>query len=613
MPFVVSALVGLGFATVAEGQSPASNTVTVRQVGVASAYGQGIIVEGRERCVVVTPAHVVGVDVAVELFRGQERMAGQVIYRDVFDDYAIVEPVEPLEGCRPAPDATLVEMALSAREGQFWTRTAGDGTVQTENVTLSSLTNQHLRLRGDAGFTFRSGISGSPVFFGGIPVAIIASADTGVSPDATALRLDYISARAGGRLKSMDGAVAEAVRAPAPPSIVAQAVFAAGERFRWPTVSRELIPVAPGFNYSGSGVYILTEYREIVRASENATVASVGAVPGIPGITVSLNSRNKFLVIYGGLNNVNLELGDIVERGQEIGDVGTNNSTSAFYFEVFFNNNISAQEWYSIPVGRVLTEDPEMTGVEPTLYILPPRRDYIEQVVIWASHGGAESGLSAEGILEKDLMIEIADEIKSSLSARSPDIFIYLPRKDDEEVSITSRTMVPVWETADIEIYLHLSLGLEGGVHIVEQSQERRQSHPLATLAIDTLYGRGIAFGGFESENLRNELSSALDRYNVPERTLSPKGSSHALEDRAVYPLGISIDIELGSTENSDDMSRLKDRESRRNTIESIAESIAIFLEGAVQIRATLADDDGSAERSQPAEETSATGEALGP
>ncbi|WP_424767765.1 peptidoglycan DD-metalloendopeptidase family protein [Paenibacillus sp. sgz302251] len=86
-----------------------------------------------------------------------------------------------------------------------------------------------------------------------------------------------------------------------------------------------------GRNHNGID---LTGNKNIL-ASDTGVVEFVGTKPGL-GKTIIINHKNGYKTVYGHLNSYNTERGDIVEKGQKIGIMGsTGNSTGVhLHFEV---------------------------------------------------------------------------------------------------------------------------------------------------------------------------------------------------------------------------------------------------------------------------------------
>ncbi len=79
------------------------------------------------------------------------------------------------------------------------------------------------------------------------------------------------------------------------------------------------------------------------------------------------------------------------------------------------------------------------------------------RIVLDPGHGGADTGVSSfDGVTEKDLVLEIARELRSHL-ASSLDARVVLTRTDDADVALENRTAVANQRRADLFLSLHVS------------------------------------------------------------------------------------------------------------------------------------------------------------
>ena len=79
------------------------------------------------------------------------------------------------------------------------------------------------------------------------------------------------------------------------------------------------------------------------------------------------------------------------------------------------------------------------------------------RIVLDPGHGGADTGVSsASGVTEKDLVLAIAQELRSHL-ANSLDARVVLTRTDDTDVALENRTAVANQRRADLFLSLHVS------------------------------------------------------------------------------------------------------------------------------------------------------------
>ena len=95
---------------------------------------------------------------------------------------------------------------------------------------------------------------------------------------------------------------------------------------------------------------------------------------------------------------------------------------------------------------------------ESKLYIemLNPREVYDKIIVIDAAYGGAESGISVNDIVEKDIALDIVKQVKLLLD--NTDIKVYYTRMEDVDVTAESRVALANEVQADMLISIRLNL-----------------------------------------------------------------------------------------------------------------------------------------------------------
>ncbi len=121
----------------------------------------------------------------------------------------------------------------------------------------------------------------------------------------------------------------------------------------------------------------------------------------------------------------------------------------------------------SIPTAPVAVTVPEKTGVPLGLPPAPPaatsRGDYslarqlglgISRIVIDAGHGGHDPGAQANGVVEADLVLDIAQRVEKLLK-KQPGIDVVLTRRDDTFIPLEERTAIANREGADLFLSIH--------------------------------------------------------------------------------------------------------------------------------------------------------------
>lgn len=77
--------------------------------------------------------------------------------------------------------------------------------------------------------------------------------------------------------------------------------------------------------------------------------------------------------------------------------------------------------------------------------------------VLDAGHGGHDQGTSYNGVLEKDLNLEIVQELKKILRKKKPGIKLILTRDDDRYISLEERCRIANNANADLFLSVHIN------------------------------------------------------------------------------------------------------------------------------------------------------------
>lgn len=97
-----------------------------------------------------------------------------------------------------------------------------------------------------------------------------------------------------------------------------------------------------------------------------------------------------------------------------------------------------------------------VTAPKPAVSVIPPER-VMRSVVIDPGHGGHDPGaVGPDGLMEKDVVLQIAKELKKSLEA-SGDYSIYLTRSTDVYLTLEQRTAIANKKGADLFVSVHVN------------------------------------------------------------------------------------------------------------------------------------------------------------
>lgn len=160
-----------------------------------------------------------------------------------------------------------------------------------------------------------------------------------------------------------------------------------------------------------------------------------------------------------------------------------------------------------------------------------PQGDFAENVIIAldAGHGGGFSGASYDGLVEKNLTLTVANEIKSYLEENYTGMEVYLVRDKDSALSgdvaqdLEMRAEYAKSVSADALISLHFNASEDHSqqgamVLISHQDNVTEVSDELAHSILDELAALGIADQGTRTRNsndMFDEDGNPLDYYAI--------------------------------------------------------------------------------------------------
>lgn len=99
--------------------------------------------------------------------------------------------------------------------------------------------------------------------------------------------------------------------------------------------------------------------------------------------------------------------------------------------------------------------------------LVAPREIYDKIIVIDAGHGGTDTGLVVDGLVEKDITLDIVKRMKEKLDGT--DIKVYYTRIEDKDISQESRIGIANAAKADMFISVHLNANsTDAGVYGTE-------------------------------------------------------------------------------------------------------------------------------------------------
>ncbi len=162
------------------------------------------------------------------------------------------------------------------------------------------------------------------------------------------------------------------------------------------------------------------------------------------------------------------------------------------------------------------------------------------RVVLDPGHGGADTGVSSpSGITEKDLVLVVAEELRSHL-ASSLGARVVLTRTDDSNITLENRTAAANHRRADLFLSLHVSpdsawaadAGFQAYIldppPAVVASAEEDEPGPRGTVGVSSSSGAGAESAGLDEQDA-NPSHEAPDEFQASRASAFPGG----MTDRA--------------------------------------------------------------------------------
>jgi N-acetylmuramoyl-L-alanine amidase len=238
----------------------------------------------------------------------------------------------------------------------------------------------------------------------------------------------------------------------------------------------------------------------------------------------------------------------------------------------------------------------------PTAAVLPvaPKvrpGDGLLRVVLDPGHGGIDPGAEREGIVEKDLMLTFARELKEEL-LRSGRFEVVLTREDDSFVSLERRVEIAHAVDAQVLISLHADTAAEGHatgavVHLLSKTASDEASRKLAErherddmLAGVDLTGKDdvvaevlLDLARLETEPrtqaLARSLVEALKTSGAPMNRKPIRAAGFSVLKAADIP---SLLLEVGFLSSSRDLKNLRNPDWRAQIAAGIREALQVWV-----------------------------------
>jgi N-acetylmuramoyl-L-alanine amidase len=231
-------------------------------------------------------------------------------------------------------------------------------------------------------------------------------------------------------------------------------------------------------------------------------------------------------------------------------------------------------QWYSQPSVSVTTSAPPETVPAPfALVVLDP------------GHGGQDSGAMCDGVLEKELTLDVAQRIDRLLQAQG--IATLMTRTGDSYVSLADRAALTNRARDCIFVSIHFNEGNKNTSAGVETYYAEHQipATPPLTSWFPFLQRASLEPPNLESESLAGFIQEALvGRTQAANR--GTKAGQFFVIANVRHP---AVLVEGGFLTNKEDVTRLANWDYREQMAAAITEGILRYRDVMKQRQATLA------------------------
>jgi len=223
-------------------------------------------------------------------------------------------------------------------------------------------------------------------------------------------------------------------------------------------------------------------------------------------------------------------------------------------------------------------------------------------IVIDPGHGGEDPGaISSSGTREKDIVLQLAREIKSYLNQNFPDIQVYLTRDGDYFIPLRKRILIAHQHQADLFISLHTNASRKPEVqgasvfYLSETGASDRASRLLAARENSSDLIAGVKFS--KDKEVNTILIDLVQTYTTSESIRICQTALDSLEASGFHNKGVkcanfavlkspsipSALLEIGYITNSQDEKKLTSRTDQQQIARQIARSAIDYLLGKEQ------------------------------
>lgn len=236
--------------------------------------------------------------------------------------------------------------------------------------------------------------------------------------------------------------------------------------------------------------------------------------------------------------------------------IGTPDHITSLTYE-----SVDGTGYLDIETDRVYELSPRFAEGYLYLDLLEPHEVYDKVVVIDAGHGGSMPGATRQGIFEKDLDLQIVEQLQKIFEENGDEsIGVYYTRLDDSNPTFEQRVGLANKSDADVFISVHNNVASSGG------------KVSGTTVLYDEERGDGPAGGKLLAEICSEEVCKATGNVN---QGLTDGNEIYIIRNAEV-PAAL---IEVGFMTNEEELQNLRDPVYQRKAAMGIYNAIQLAFE----------------------------------
>ena len=203
-----------------------------------------------------------------------------------------------------------------------------------------------------------------------------------------------------------------------------------------------------------------------------------------------------------------------------------------------------------------------------TVGAVPQEKETV--IVIDAGHGGEDGGAEANGLLEKDINLDIALRLRDMLLAGG--YKVVMTRDSDVSIYDSSASTTREKKVSDLNNRVKLINGSDNNILVsIHQNKFEQSKYSGAQI----FYSENDPRSFKHAEEIRRSVTGLLQPEN--KRELKPADNSIFILSKAKVP---AVIVECGFLSNEDEAKRLSDEEYRKQMAFAVFCGIASFSKG---------------------------------